>query len=271
MVDRSAPVLEIADPAEDAWLKDKLALRAKASDPNGIASVEWSLDGGQTWTPAKLAADGSVNETIDLSSLADGPFSLSVRASDKTGKKTLLGRAYNKDTVAPTGLVVIPGEGDLVNGTITLASVFKDAGGSLSTLEYSTDGKAWEGAEAFSYMTKDVELAKVGNDPKKVLFRSRDKSGNETIVSPLCIVEGEKDLPITMLQLPQENEVQRADFSISGVILDDDGVKAVIYKLDGGNEFRVELDGYSFSIPMPLAETTDNEHTVEIWAEDIYG
>ena len=79
------------------------------------------------------------------------------------------------------------------------------------------------------------------------------------------------DLPIAEIHIPSDNEIITTDFVISGVVYDDDGSSKIWYKIDNG-EF-ISLDGYgsSYSIPISLSSMTDNEHTVTVYAEDMFG
>jgi hypothetical protein len=271
MVDSGPPSVEIESPVDDQWVKDSVIVSLSASDPNGLSALAWSLDGA-SWTPLAASADGKMKFSLPLSSAADGAITLSLRAQDRAGKTTIVTRCFNKDTQLPAGAVIAPRPIDTVNGYITVAAGFADAGGSLDKLEFSTDGKTWEALERPFAGARDVELAKVDNNPANIKFKSTDKAGNSLIASPTGTVDGKTDLPVVKIQLPQEMEVQRADFEISGVVTDDDGVKAIYYKLDRNEVVKLELTGQSsFAIPIRLQDTTDNQHVVEVTAEDVFG
>jgi len=101
-------------------------------------------------------------------------------------------------------------------------------------------------------------------------FRVTDRAGNVAVLVPSMNVQQAADVPVVEIQVPQEKDVQRNDFVVSGTALDDDGIGAVYYKVDGGE--YVKLPGANtFSIPIALADITDNEHTIEVKAEDFNG
>jgi hypothetical protein len=102
-------------------------------------------------------------------------------------------------------------------------------------------------------------------------FAVADKAGNQSILPLDLVVDKEKDKPVSEIHTPPEMEVLRGDFSISGVAYDDDGLAAAYYRIDGDQWQRLEMDGTSYSVPIALKDTTDNEHLVEVKAEDIYG
>ncbi|MBL8967331.1 MAG: hypothetical protein JNG85_09990, partial [Spirochaetaceae bacterium] len=107
--------------------------------------------------------------------------------------------------------------------------------------------------------------------PEGAGFRLVDRAGNAAVLAPELLVDRERDKPVVEIQAPAELEVIRADFVVSGSAVDDDGVAAVSYRLDGGEWIRLEPKGAGFSVPVSLAATADNEHLVEAFAEDLYG
>jgi hypothetical protein len=271
IVDGGDPEIELSSPLDDQWLRDQIPVSLRASDPNGIASLAWSLD-GTDWKDITVPSGGKSDFSIPMADKADGAITLYVRAADKAGRASVAARTFNKDTQSPSGGVTCPRKEDIVNGYITIGAAFADSGGSLEKLEFSTNGTAWEPFPRSFAASRDIEMSTVGNDPANIRFKSTDKSGNSVIATPLGVVDGRTDLPVVRIQLPMENEVLRADFEISGVVTDDDGVAAVYYKIDEQPVTKIELNGeYSFNVPVQLLNTTDNEHKVEIQAEDIFG
>ena len=104
----------------------------------------------------------------------------------------------------------------------------------------------------------------------KLLLRCTDAAGNVRQVRPELTLNLETDKPVVQIQLPAAGELLRDDFVISGMVFDDDQVAAIRWRLDGG-EFRDLEPGNAFSVPVKLAEVGDNEHTVEVQAEDVGG
>ena len=75
---------------------------------------------------------------------------------------------------------------------------------------------------------------------------------------------------MAQIQVPADGELLRDDFVLSGMVFDDDGVQAVWYRIDNG-EFQRLAGGNNFSVPLSIAEVSDNEHVVEVKAEDLGG
>jgi len=106
---------------------------------------------------------------------------------------------------------------------------------------------------------------------KNMRFTFTDKAGNSSEVNTWSfVIDQNMDVPVVQIVLPMENEVITNDFIVSGVMFDDDGVKKYQWKIDN-NPWQIEDAEYGFSIPVALSTLTDNEHTISVIAEDIYG
>jgi len=102
-------------------------------------------------------------------------------------------------------------------------------------------------------------------------FTFTDRAGNSSEVDlwPF-VIDQEMDIPKLQVILPEENEVITADFIVSGIMYDDDAIKQVYWKIDDRPEQIIVAEN-GFSISIPLLSLTDNEHSVTVTAEDVYG
>jgi hypothetical protein len=267
--DFQAPNLELQRPATGDWLAAELRLEGRAADAGGLASIEYTLDGGELTAiqtpgagqPERFAA------TLPLGALADGPHLLTVRAVDRAGNAVNRQVAFTKDSTAPTLVLLAPRPQDPVNGLTSLIGRAQDAG-RIARVEVSEDGSIFRevGRETSFRLELNLSTLPAG----KLLLRCTDAAGNVGQTRPELALNLDADKPAVQVQLPAAGELLRDDFVISGMVFDDDGVAAVRYRLDGG-EFRSLEGGNAFGIPVSLAEIGDNEHTVEVQAEDIGG
>ncbi|MDR2607691.1 MAG: hypothetical protein LBC57_04800, partial [Treponema sp.] len=102
-------------------------------------------------------------------------------------------------------------------------------------------------------------------------FHFTDAAGNHSVLDSWpFIIDVETDKPIVEINLPEEDEVIIDDFVISGITYDDDKVGKIWYFIDDNEETALEADN-SYSISVALSGLTDNEHTVTVIGEDIYG
>ena len=138
----------------------------------GVGTFQYALDG------AGWSAD-----TTDLSftapALAEGPHTLQVREADALGNWSAPGGfALNLDLTPPTGSVVIDGGATYSRFTdAALALLAEDGPGSgVAQMQFSNDGAAWSGWEAFA--AAKVWTHSAGDGPKTVHVQLRDAAGN---------------------------------------------------------------------------------------------
>ncbi|PKL08785.1 MAG: hypothetical protein CVV51_07210, partial [Spirochaetae bacterium HGW-Spirochaetae-7] len=296
VVDSSPPELVILEPAPGAPVRASFPLVGTATDPNGIAAVEWSTDGGASWTPFEPAAatkssspatgfSGTVTPAAD-----DGPTGILIRATDRAGISRMAQSSVTKDTSPPLLVFESPRQSDTVNGTILVSGYVAD-GGSVAAVAFSPDGIAWETLEStprgsapaaqpaparFVAFSRIVDLGALPEGGAAMAFRATDLSGNQTVVRPLdpaapaFTVDIVADKPSLQIQIPVDGEVARADFVVSGMSFDDDGVAELFWRLDSSDWTRL-AGSNGFSVPFRLQDLADNEHVFEAYAVDLNG
>ncbi len=269
--DVEPPQLTVSEPLTGAWVRDTVKLSGSVAEPGGLKSLEVSTGGTDDFRPVEIKqiAGGAVfDQTLSLAG-EDGVLVLTLRAEDLAGNQSVTQIAVNKDTVAPLVAIIAPGPSDPVEGTVTLTGQVVDAG-VLESVELSDDGTRFVAMEGGRVFHHDLDLSVYREVPKSFAVRATDRAGNAAAVPVALSVDQSKDRPVAEIQIPEKGSVQRGDFVISGMAFDDDGVRAVVYRLDGGDPVRLEVEG-SFSIPLSLASLADNEHRIEVVAEDIRG
>lgn len=273
IVDTALPLLAVDTSERPLWLQNTLAVKGSATDSRGISSVEYSFDNGLSW---KAFSAPVFDQKIDISALPDGQITFLVRAIDKVGRTVTDWRVFLKDTQAPEATVVLPAVGHIVNGQTSLAFHLSDAS-PLASAEYRAPGdrSTKDRTEwlplAVSTLTNTIVGTKEQPLSDKMEFRFTDIAGNSIVHGTYgFVIDANADLPIVQIHVPAENEVVRKDFIISGVVYDDDMPAKVWYKIDNGTFAEVPIEN-SYSVPIALSSLTDNEHTITVYAEDIYG
>lgn len=303
IVDDAPPAIAVEGLSTGTWVRDTIPLKGSATDSVGVSAVEYTLDGGEPVAVAtKASGKGSVSfdVKVPLESLPDGVHVLLVRALDPAGVPNQAVYVVNKDTVGPALSFVTPAEGDVVNGTVTAALAVLDAGDAVKA-EFSSDGKNFEPVELVTRgydeaPVKDEKgkLARPAYEGRRTLFSSlidlttleaslptveyrvTDAAGNSSSLKPFAVdpaliaVDKTVDKPTVQVQVPQDMEVMRGDFVVSGMAFDDDKVAEIWWRVDGGAWAKV--DGTTgFSVPFKLLEVADNEHSFEAYAVDVNG
>lgn len=265
--DTAGPVIDWEVPLNAEWIRDSVPLKGKVTDPSGVATLDVSVDGGTSWQPLAVK-NGLYDGRIPVPG-ADGLVLVVVKAVDKGGHVTVDSRAVSKDTVAPTWTLVAPPQERKVNGLTTLIGSSSDFN-PVTQIEYSDDGKTFKVADGTGTFAFDLDFASYAKVPDAMAIRTTDAAGNRAVTPLLVPLDQGADKPVVQIQTPAEGEVLRSDFAVSGMAFDDDGVKSLSWRLDGGTWLK--LDGVSsFQIPIPLNSLVDNEHAVEVQAEDLYG
>lgn len=285
LADSANPEVQIAAPANQLWVQNSTALSVNASDANGISSVEYSLDNGETWT--SVSGSGTYSANLNLSSFEDGLVGIDVRARDVSGKVTTKSVSIFKDTTPPEVQVILPAEGDVVNGDNLIAFIVKDNGKLVKAEYFAPNRDKSSDAGGIELEIAPMIQTHVGTMDKPISdlmsFKFTDAIGNSTTVGGpwQFTIDNKSDLPVAEVHLPEENAIITRDFEISGVIYDDDGIQkengeivagpSIWYKFDDGKYQHLDQVGTSFSMQQLLTDFTDNEHSITIYAEDING
>ena len=149
--DWTAPAVAVDPPA--GTLRDTATITATASDAEtGIRSVAVSVRGagGATWTTLCTANTAPYACAWNTRAVADGAYELRAVATDNAGYATT--SALVAATVGNTVSIVLTDPGEILRGSVPLASTLQNAGSSAYTVtvEYapagSTNAAAWKAA-----------------------------------------------------------------------------------------------------------------------------
>lgn len=279
VADSKPSELVIQTPELHKWVKKVFTLSGTVADDVGVRTVEYSLDNGTTWKEltkygyTKTGGKGiTFSEDISIADKEEGLIGITVRSIDASGHVTYARTAVTKDTIAPAITVIEPLETDVINGENLL--VFKvDEYNYIASGEYVAPPR--RGSRSPLELTPLVTCL-VGTPERPVddamSFVFKDAAGNTgTMEAWKFSIDNKSDLPVAEIHLPEENQVITRDFTISGVIYDDDGESSIYYKIDNGAFQKLPQMGTSYSIDVPLSTMTDNEHTITVYAVDING
>ncbi len=249
-IDSGLPALSTA-PAGTAgsggWYVSQVTVSATASDAmSGLATTEYSLDGG-TWTSGA---------TVTVTS--DGSHTVDFRATDNAGNRSTSSRTILVDQTLPAVSFGTPagvsGAGGWYVSDVTLSIDRSDATSGIALDEYRLNGGAW------TPIGEDLALTEGVN---KIDVRVNDKAGNQAITTTTISI----DLTPPELNLTISGTLGSADWYISPVTLTGNsndkgsGVFAVAY--------RVDNKGWENGVLAALPD--DGAHTVEFRVTDQAG
>ena len=280
LADSEGPELILQEPVLHQWLSSAVKVSGTIADALGVRRAEYSLDGGDTWHALNLKGDAkglgmTFSEDIDIKLIEDGLIRLDLRAFDNAGHTALVTTAAFKDTTPPNVTVIEPLTIDIVNGENLIA--FKvDDNGWFNKAEYLMIGSKEREEKRSEIEIEPLVTTHVGTEAQPIddimQFIFTDDAGNKTTIDKWDFtIDNRSDLPVAEIHVPDELQVITRDFTISGVVYDDDGPSTIWYKIDNDEYQLLPEPGTSFSIDVPISLMTDNEHTVYVYAVDING
>jgi peptidoglycan/xylan/chitin deacetylase (PgdA/CDA1 family) len=265
-VDTTAPAATLTSPADGATLSGTVTLTASASDNNGIARVDFVVDGLTVGTDA--AAPYSVD--WDTQSVSDGQHSIVARAVDVAGNTTdssaasvLVSNAA--DTTPPTTTISCNGG---VCGTgyvnaavsVTLAATDNSGGSGVKEIRYTTDGSNPTATTGTVY-TGAFSVSSTAT----VKYRAFDNAGNaEAVHSQLIQIDTVP--PTVTLQSPSDGAVVAGTVTLQATASDNIGVDHVDFRVDGQTVGSDATAPYRFD--WNSQSVADGTHTVVARAVD---
>lgn len=272
--DFSGPQIEVREYPR-GWVQTSVPFRFTVTSSNRITATSYSLDMGENWV--SLGASTDVSQTVNIGNMEDGTITILVRAVNEAGKTSISGFSVLKDNTPPNAQVVMPIADYRVNGTIRMGFSIEEFG-QLKSVTYSRgevtrnvfNVNAWDKDYSPKFLEVLMDSFQMPLD-NRMVFTFEDMAGNRSTVNRYdFVIAPEDDIPVVQIMTPLENEVITNDFIISGIMYDDDGIKNMQWRMDNGAWQTVDAQ-YGFSIFVPLSAMTDNEHTITVIAEDIYG
>ncbi|MDD1771970.1 MAG: right-handed parallel beta-helix repeat-containing protein [Methanomassiliicoccales archaeon] len=255
IVDTTAPSVVITAPGNGSYLNDPaVTVTWTASDvTSGISHTEISMD-GTTWT----SVSGS---SYALSTLADGTYTVQLRATDAVGNIGYGQATFVVDTIAPV-LEVTPADGAHSNDVdLVVFWNTTDASGILYC-SVSTDGVNWAVVNGTSYALNDLDD---GN--YTIYVRAYDLAGNfnEGIVH--LIIDTVSPTIVAHSPMGSGAAVSSAIIAVFSEDMDASTILVTISGVDGAISGRGTT--YSFIPASDLEYNSD--YTVTMSGKDLAG
>jgi|GEM_PF-4899253 len=269
-VDGTSPSLTVTPPS--TFVKtNTLKVVGTAADAGGIQSVAYTLtspNGSTTSGPATRYANGTFD--INLSSLTEGQYAISVRATDNADNHTIQTFTFTVDTVAPaptldtddlvgsfelTGdpsFIVTPTDAAPSSGLASIAYTVTGATQSSGTALESGDG------------TYTVDLTSLPEGTHNLTVTATDNAGNAgTAVRSFTV-----DLyaPAVTVQVTPELGSFGANVTYGDT---GSGLTSVTYSLNGAAP--VTLDPSLGSAALRFDTLANGTHTLTVTAKDAAG
>ncbi len=272
VTDLEAPRWEIDTPVSGFWSNGSVPMSGTVVDEGGLRSLSWSVKGGRS-TALDFEEKGkgryTFRGTAELSRLTDGEKILIFSAEDLAGNISEYELPFILDTRPPAPVMVVP-PGNYSSGALNTLIYDVQGRESLEEVSLTVDGKDRINAEMDSLYALNLNLADYDAIPETLSVRFVDRAGNSSEVVPSLVYDPVSDKPLTMLQTPVDNSVARGPTDISGIVVDDDAIAAVYWRINGSEWNKLPGDA-SFQTDLPLDSLADGAHFLEAYAEDAAG
>ena len=286
-IDRENPVIEISSPSNGKYIKGETVITGKATDPNGIGSVEISTNYGWTYvktatSPTELPSTNKWQYSLNTLSVPDGALRVLIKTKDKAGSDAFSFVLYNVDNKSPVLEIFTPKEAGKLNNVFKVegrakdnidiswikaaVTVFDDKSKNLEDQFFNIDINN-HGSWSFNVDTAKFDITK----RYQIIVRASDPAGNITEKSVSFYVDPASDVPTVQLDQPQaEQHVTGSTIDFYGTAYDDDGLEYVSLKIDDGEEIKVDgTTAWHYSLP--AFELKPGTHKVTIIAREVTG
>ena len=277
-IDRTPPAVKESKITPDAWADTEnvtVLWNGAADAHSGLASVEYSLDEGLSYTALDTAEKGE--SEISVSDIPDGEQKLLLRFTDNAQNETVIPLTYRIDRTVPETEILYPAEGDIVTGVLDIQGSVTDI--SLKDWVFT----AWDDSG------KTVQLQ--GNEEKRaeqlglldtsvfpdgaeihMELTAHDAAGHETVSEGICIKavhQAQRVSASVEITSPENNEVLSAVQTSGQYELQYSEEEAEGIAILDRNVLR-KTEGLSF--PMyPIIYPENSIHTVSVVSTDAEG
>lgn len=270
-VDRSAPEAAHDSHSSGILVSGRTTVEGRVSDANAIAELYVVTETGER---SIRLGRGPVFEAafrfdIDPRKVEQGPHVWWIRAVDEVGSRRDSPFFFYVDTEPPVLEIISPAEGDVVDGSLSIAGSIGDGLGITSFTYDAGDAGAGtiEMTPGDPYFSLFLDYTELGSRRADVLFTIEDIAGNATRERVRFDLDHQSDKPQVALTSPEPDSIVRR-LAVAGFVVDDDRPAAIHYQLDDQPPVRVETGGgFSFDVP----DVTPGRHDLRYWAEDVHG
>ncbi|MDR3020580.1 MAG: hypothetical protein LBU66_06725, partial [Treponema sp.] len=275
-LDRRKPDIVVTSHDTGALVAGNIRLRGTVYDGNGIRDLRYSIDGGDRYINVPVKEDkktGIYNWDINLSTkvFEDGPAVLWFKSRDMMGSEGVGAHLLFVNNTGPKVEIVYPPPREEVNGIFTVAGYASHPVG-LKKVTWKAGKKSGE-IELLAgnhWWSTPIDIRGEKINSIDVEIRAEDVSGNVTVARQRYRVNQNADLPVVTVSEPVTGAVltDRFNVVVKGTAVDNDGVSALLYSVNGGAAVEIPCSGYfQFMIP----ELNEGANTLEVWARDITG
>ncbi|MGE5486715.1 MAG: Ig-like domain-containing protein [bacterium] len=266
IVDNRAPQVAITSPASGATLSGKFTATASASDTNGVAGVQFLIDGKPYG--AEVTAQ-PYRAAINAAALASGSHTLAAVARDRAGNTATASITFKtglSDTVPPA--VAVAPLPQIVGGIVALTASATDNTG-VAGVQFYIDGNAVGKEVTTPPFTTTIDTDALTSGRHTATARARDAAGNTATSAGVSFIV-DNGAPSVAISSPQAGATVNESFTATATASDKNGIAGVQFSIDW-RPYGPELTTAPYTATIDTKSLTEGSHTLAAVARDPAG
>lgn len=271
--DTTPPSVSIAAPSGGATVTGTVSITASASDDEGVAGVQFRLDGTNigledTTAPYSVA--------WDTRTATGGAHALTAVARDTSGNTQVSAgvsvTVSNPDTTDPSVSISQPSAGATVTGTGVMLRATATDNTAVVGVQFRVDGANVGAEDLSSPWETPWNSTTVSDGQHSVTAVARDAAGNSTTSAAVTIAVDNPDTtgPTVSITAPAGGAILSGTVSVTATAADSDGVAGVTFLLDG-TAIGSEDTSSPYSRSWNTNNTAEGQHVLTAVARDASG
>jgi archaellum component FlaF (FlaF/FlaG flagellin family) len=279
--DTTPPAVDLTAPADGATVSGSVTISADASDNVAVAQVEFLVNGNV------VGSDSSSPYSIgwDSTALANGPATLTARATDAAGNSTTsAARGVTidnsgpppPDTTPPDVGLTAPADGATVSGNVTISADASD-NVAVAQVEFLVNGNV-VGSDSSSPYSIGWDSTTLANGPATITARATDTAANSTTSASrsVTIANGPPgDTTPPSVTLADPGAFLRGTKTLTATASDASGVAQVVFEISpmGQSSWSaIATDSTApYSVDFTTTTVADGTYDLRAVATDVPG
>ena len=258
--------MNVTAPAAGATVSGIIPVNASASDNNGVAGVQFRLD-GQALGAEDTTAPYSVN--WNTATATGGSHTLTAVARDAAGNTTTSGPVnVTVSSSGPTVNITAPAAGALLRGSATVSANAADDT-SVAGVQFRLDGQALGAEDTTAPYSVDWNTPTAANGSHTLTAVARDTDGNTTTSTGVNVTI-DNAAPAINVSAPSAGAQVAGTVTISGSASDNNAVAGVQFRVDG-QAVGAEDTSAPYSVSWNTTGETNGSHSITAVARDAAG
>jgi hypothetical protein len=267
-IDNTEPTLSVMWTPSGTTLGGTIEFDATASDANGIAYVQFYLNGILQFTDYSAPYEWALDTTL----LSDGEHTVTVIADDTRGNDRQITINFTVDNSGPSITVNSPADLSSFEGpssVVVLATVSDSAGLDTILLRYYT-GVSWIEVPMLpsgNQYQETIPSLSPGDSVQAYVF-ANDTLGNEASSTAFTYYIVDTTAPSLSVILDPIVSVYAGDVEVDAVSTDISGISTVILYVDGTQVTIMSSAPYEYLLD--TSALADGSHTIRVWSNDTW-